>query len=307
MVNLFLAEPRGFCAGVCRAVMIVKDALNKYGAPVYVRHEIVHNRHVIQELEEQGAIFVNELDEADISRPLIFSAHGVSKEVEQEAQRRGFKVIIDATCPLVDKVHRQIRKYETENMNIVVIGKAEHPEIIGTVGQLSNTNRVRIIKSIEEVQKLDFLDNEPIGFVTQTTLSVDETQGIAEALRAKYPQLSSLKNNDICFATTNRQAAVKNIARQSDVVVVVGSKNSSNSRQLREVALGAGAKKAYLIDDVSELPWEEIDKVENIGISAGASAPEYLVAELIAALNLRYDNIKIHHIIIAKENVKFKD
>jgi len=307
MVNLLLAEPRGFCAGVCRAVMIVKDALQKYGAPVYVRHEIVHNRHVIQELEEMGAIFINELDEADISRPLIFSAHGVSAAVESQAQEKGFSVIIDATCPLVDKVHRQIRKYAANKMNIVVIGKAEHPEIIGTVGQLNDISKVQIIKSVEDVDTLTFPIDEPIGFVTQTTLSVDETQEISMALRQRYPQLSSLKNDDICFATTNRQAAVKKIAEQSEVVIVVGSKNSSNSRQLREVALKAGAKSAYLIDDVSELPWEVLDTAENIGISAGASAPEHLVAELVGTLNLRYDNIKIHHVIITKENVKFKD
>ncbi len=307
MVNLFLAEPRGFCAGVCRAVMIVKDALQKYGAPVYVRHEIVHNRHVIHELEEIGAIFINELDEADISRPLIFSAHGVSAAVEKQAKNRGFSVIINATCPLVDKVHRQIRKYAANNMNIVVIGKAEHPEIIGTVGQLEDISKVRVIKSVEDVADIPFSPDEPIGFVTQTTLSVDETLAVSTALRARYPQLSSLKNDDICFATTNRQAAVKKIAEQSDIVIVIGSKNSSNSRQLREVALKAGAKSAYLIDDVSEIPWEILDTAENIGISAGASAPEHLVAELIGALNLHYDNIKIHHVIIAQENVKFKD
>ena len=307
MVNLLLAEPRGFCAGVCRAVMIVKDALKKYGVPVYVRHEIVHNKHVIQELEEQGAIFINELDEADISRPLIFSAHGVSTAVEKQAKDKGFAIVIDATCPLVDKVHRQIRKYAANNMNIVVIGKAEHPEIIGTVGQLDDVSKVQIIKSVSDVGNLSFPTNEPIGFVTQTTLSVDETKDITTALRNKYPNLSSLKDDDICFATTNRQAAVKKVATQSDVVIVIGSKNSSNSRQLREVALKAGAKEAYLIDDVSEIPWDILEKSENIGISAGASAPEHLVAELIGALNLRYDNIKIHHVIIASENVKFKD
>ncbi len=307
MVNLYLAEPRGFCAGVCRAVMIVKDALQKYGAPVYVRHEIVHNRHVIKELEEQGAIFINELCEAETSRPLIFSAHGVSSAVEQEAHNKGFSTIIDATCPLVDKVHRQIRKYASSNMNIVVIGKAEHPEIIGTVGQLSDTNKVRIIKSVKEVNELPFPTSEPIGFVTQTTLSVDETKEISIALHQKYPQLSSLKQDDICFATTNRQSAVKEIAKKSDIVIVIGSQNSSNSRQLREVALGAGAKKSFLIDDVSELPWDELDTAQNIGISAGASAPEHLVAELISSLNLHYDKIKIHHVTIAKETVRFKD
>ena len=306
MLNVCLAEPRGFCAGVRRAVAIVEDALKKYGPPVYVRHEIVHNRHVIKTLEEQGAVFVGELEEADISRPLIFSAHGVAAAVVSRAREMGFGILIDATCPLVDKVDRQIRKYAENNMNIAVIGKTEHPEIIGTVGQLSDTSKVRIIKSVLEAADLPFNSDEPLGFVTQTTLSVDETREIVSALHKKYPLLSGLKKDDICYATTNRQIAVREVAARSRIVVIIGSKNSSNSRQLREVALKNGAGQAFLIDDVSEFPWAELREDDTLGISAGASAPEYLVTDLLSALHQRYNNINVHDVIITRENVAFK-
>lgn len=306
MLKVSLASPRGFCSGVRRAVGIVEDCLKKYGAPIYVLHEIVHNRHVVADLEAQGVVFVENLEDADIARPLIFSAHGVSEAVVQKAQSMGFKTLIDATCPLVEKVHRQIRKYAQEKLNIVVIGKAEHPEIIGTVGQIPDYKQVRVIKKIEDIASLPFDKNDPIGFVTQTTLSVSDTKELIGELQKEYPQLSSLKKDDICYATTNRQAAVRALAQECRMVVILGSKNSSNSKQLQTVALESGAKQAFLIDDKSEFPWESLQSEDSLGISAGASAPEYLVQDLLAELKKHYENIKVRDIIIAKENVTFK-
>lgn len=306
MLKVSLASPRGFCSGVRRAVGIVEDCLKKYGAPIYVLHEIVHNRHVVADLEAQGVVFVENLEDADIARPLIFSAHGVSEAVVQKAQSMGFKTLIDATCPLVEKVHRQIRKYAQEKLNIVVIGKAEHPEIIGTVGQIPDYKQVRVIKKIEDIASLPFDKNDPIGFVTQTTLSVSDTKELIGELQKEYPQLSSLKKDDICYATTNRQAAVRALAQECRMVVILGSKNSSNSKQLQTVALESGAKQAFLIDDKSEFPWESLQSEDSLGISAGASAPEYLVQDLLDELKKHYENIKVRDIIIAKENVTFK-
>ena len=306
MLNIYLASPRGFCSGVRRAVGIVEDCLKKYGAPIYVLHEIVHNRHVVADLEAQGVVFVENLEDADIARPLIFSAHGVSEAVVQKAQSMGFKTLIDATCPLVEKVHRQIRKYAQEKLNIVVIGKAEHPEIIGTVGQIPDYKQVRVIKKIEDIASLPFDKNDPIGFVTQTTLSVSDTKELIGELQKEYPQLSSLKKDDICYATTNRQAAVRALAQECRMVVILGSKNSSNSKQLQTVALESGAKQAFLIDDKNEFPWESLQSEDSLGISAGASAPEYLVQDLLDELKKHYENIKVRDIIIAKENVTFK-
>lgn len=299
-------NPGAFVPGSGGQLPIVEDALKKYGPPVYVRHEIVHNRHVIKTLEEQGAVFVGELDEADISRRWSFRHMALLPRLCPWAREMGFGILIDATCPLVDKVHRQIRKYAENNMNIVVIGKTEHPEIIGTVGQLSDTSKVRIIKSVLEAADLPFNSDEPLGFVTQTTLSVDETQEIVSALHKKYPLLSGLKKDDICYATTNRQIAVREVAARSRIVVIIGSKNSSNSRQLKEVALKNGAGQAFLIDDVSEFPWAELREDDTLGISAGASAPEYLVADILSALRRRYNNINVRDVIITKENVAFK-
>lgn len=306
MLKVSLASPRGFCSGVRRAVGIVEDCLKDYGAPIYVLHEIVHNRHVVADLERQGVVFVESLDDADITRPLIFSAHGVSETVVKKAQDMGFKTLIDATCPLVEKVHRQIRKYVQEKLNIVVIGKAEHPEIIGTVGQIPDYKQVRVIKKIEEIASLPFDKEAPIGFVTQTTLSVSDTKELINELQQNYPQLSSLKKDDICYATTNRQAAVRALAQECRVVVILGSKNSSNSKQLQNVALQSGASKAFLIDDKSEFPWESLQPEDSLGISAGASAPEYLVQDLLDELKKHYENIKVHDVIIATENITFK-
>lgn len=305
MPNIWLAEPRGFCAGVRRAVRLVEETLQKFGAPVYVRHEIVHNKHVIAELQSKGAVFIEDIHQADPLRPLIFSAHGVSAAVAAEAEAMGLQVI-DATCPLVAKVHAQVRKYATAGMEIIVIGKAEHPEIIGTVGQAPQGTRIQVINSPKEAEELIVDPQRSVGFVTQTTLSEADTQDIVAILKHRFPHLNSLKKDDICFATTNRQAAVKALAQKAPAVIIIGSKNSSNSRQLRETALKNGAQTALLIDNASELDWHLLAEFENIGISAGASAPEYLVEELLLALRAHYDKINIHHVIINRENVEFK-
>lgn len=305
MLRVWLAEPRGFCAGVRRAVNIVEESLQKFGSPVYVRHEIVHNKHVIDDLRQKGAIFIDEIDQVPDGYPVIFSAHGVSQSVEEAARARNLQVI-DATCPLVAKVHQQVRKYAAAGMQVVVIGKSAHPEVEGTVGQAVGAPGVHVINTLAEVLALPLDSATEVGFVTQTTLSVDDTSEIVAALKQRFPSLNSLKKDDICFATTNRQAAVKAIAQKASCVVVIGSKNSSNSRQLREVALQNGAAQAFLIDDVSELDWSALSGVQDLGISAGASAPEYLIEDLLASLSTHYDKIKIQYVIISQENVEFK-
>lgn len=305
-LNILLANPRGFCAGVRRAIEIVEKALKEFGAPIYVRHEIVHNKHVIAALKEKGAVFVNSLDDIeDTSRPVVFSAHGVSNFVKQRAAELGLKTI-DATCPLVSRVHRQIAALEKKASEIIVIGKANHAEIIGTIGQMESPYRARVINSPEEAKALNLPRETEIGFVTQTTLSVDDTKEIIDYLRKTYPNLEAMKKDDICFATTNRQKAVKKIAPQVDLLIVIGSKNSSNSKQLKDVALKNGAKNAILIDDVSELEAGVLDNVKNVGITAGASAPEHLVKDLICKLKESYDIININNVIVAEENVAFK-
>ncbi|MGN0914724.1 MAG: 4-hydroxy-3-methylbut-2-enyl diphosphate reductase [Alphaproteobacteria bacterium] len=304
-MDIYLAEPRGFCAGVRRAISIVEEALKQYGAPVYVRHEIVHNRHVIEELKQKGVIFIEELSEADLTRPLIFSAHGVGKNIEKEAQNLGLNVI-DATCPLVGKVHNQIKKFDFEDMEILVIGKKNHPEIIGTVGQLENSKRVHIITTLDEAQNLNFKPGQKVGFVTQTTLSSDDTKEIMEYLKSKFHDMKGLEKDDICYATNNRQKAIKELAKQTDTIIVLGSKNSSNSKQLKEVALKNGAVQAFLIDDYREFDWNVLNGRSSVGISAGASAPEYLVEELVNQFKIRYNKINIHHVVFIKENVNFK-
>lgn len=305
-LNILLANPRGFCAGVRRAIEIVEKALKEFGAPIYVRHEIVHNKHVIAALKEKGAVFVNSLDDIeDTSRPVVFSAHGVSNFVKQRAAELGLKTI-DATCPLVSRVHRQIAALEKKDSEIIVIGKANHAEIIGTIGQMESPYRARVINSSEEAKALNLPRETEIGFVTQTTLSVDDTKEIIDYLRKTYPNLEAMKKDDICFATTNRQKAVKKIAPQVDLLIVIGSKNSSNSKQLKDVALKNGAKNAILIDDVSELEAGILDNVKNVGITAGASAPEHLVKDLICKLKESYDIININNVIVAEENVAFK-
>lgn len=303
---VLLAEPRGFCAGVRRAISIVEQALAEFGAPVYVRHEIVHNKHVIEDLKAQGVIFIDDFAEIKAaSRPVIFSAHGVPQSVEREARRRGLKTI-DATCPLVAKVHRQIQKLQRQQKEIIVIGKPNHVEIIGTIGQVEDKSKTHIINSLEEAKQLQLDSSQPIGFVTQTTLSVDDTQDIVAYLKTVYPTIETMRKDDICFATTNRQKAVKHMASQADIIIVIGSKNSSNSKQLREVALKNGARAALLIDDAGELDWTMLDRAEKIGITAGASAPEYLIEDLLYQLRTHYDNIKIMECKVECEKVDFK-
>lgn len=304
-IHLYLPEPRGFCAGVRRAIAIVEQALQQYGAPVYVRHEIVHNKHVIQSLKAKGAVFVEDLSAVPEGSVTIFSAHGVGQNVIAEALTRHLQ-IIDATCPLVEKVHQQIIKYAAAQMSIIVIGKSSHPEIIGTIGQIQGYQDLHIINSLHDAETISVKHKNNIGFVTQTTLSVDDTQAIVDVLKSRFPNIHGLQKKDICYATTNRQKAIKAIAAQSECVLILGSQNSSNSKQLRDTALKNGAKLAFLIDDAGEISWDSLQGIQHIGISAGASAPEYLVDELIKTFQQRYDKINIHHVTVVKENVNFK-
>ena len=304
-IHLYLPEPRGFCAGVRRAIAIVEQALQQYGAPVYVRHEIVHNKHVIQSLKAKGAVFVEDLSTVPEGSVTIFSAHGVGQNVIAEAHTRHLQ-IIDATCPLVEKVHQQIIKYAAAQMSIIVIGKSSHPEIIGTIGQIQGYQDLHIINSLHDAETISVKHKDNIGFVTQTTLSVDDTQAIVDVLKSRFPNIHGLQKKDICYATTNRQKAIKAIAAQSECVLILGSQNSSNSKQLRDTALKNGAKLAFLIDDAGEISWDSLQGIQHIGISAGASAPEYLVDELIKTFQQRYDKINIHHVTVVKENVNFK-
>ncbi len=304
-IHLYLPEPRGFCAGVRRAIAIVEQALQQYGAPIYVRHEIVHNKHVIQSLKAKGAVFVEDLSAVPEGSVTIFSAHGVGQNVIAEAHTRHLQ-IIDATCPLVEKVHQQIIKYAAAQMSIIVIGKSSHPEIIGTIGQIQGYQDLHIINSLHDAETISVKHKNNIGFVTQTTLSVDDTQAIVDVLKSRFPNIHGLQKKDICYATTNRQKAIKAIAAQSECVLILGSQNSSNSKQLRDTALKNGAKLAFLIDDAGEISWDSLQGIQHIGISAGASAPEYLVDELIKTFQQRYDKINIHHVTVVKENVNFK-
>ncbi|MFV0626446.1 MAG: 4-hydroxy-3-methylbut-2-enyl diphosphate reductase [Alphaproteobacteria bacterium] len=291
-INLYLCEPRGFCGGVTRAVKIVEGTLNKFGAPIYVYHEIVHNKHIVDDFRQRGVLFIEHLDEiSDFSRPLVFSAHGVPLALEERAKEMNL-ISIDATCPLVKKVHKKVKDLEQEKTNIIIIGKKNHQEIIGTKGQLSNIEKVHIVSSIEDIEKLK-IDNKNIGFVTQTTLSLDENKEMIEALQNKYPNINSLSKSDICYATTERQNGIKNLCKFAEAIIIIGSKNSSNSNKLKEVALVEGAKVAFLIDDASELDWEKLSTFQNIGISSGASAPEHLVEALVETFKSRYEKIKI--------------
>ncbi len=286
-LTILLAKPRGFCAGVDRAIKIVEVALEKYGTPVYVRHEIVHNRHVVEDLEAKGAIFVDELDEAPDDRPIVFSAHGVPKSVPAEAERRRM-IYLDATCPLVSKVHHEAEHQFQQGRRIVMIGHSGHPEVIGTMGQLPE-GAIILIENVESVADLDIPANVPLAYITQTTLSVDDTAGILDALHNRFPDIHGPGKEDICYATTNRQAAVKAMAPQCDAMIVVGSTNSSNSRRLVEVAASMGCENAFLLQNAGALDWPRLDGVSRLGITAGASAPEVLVQELIDACRKRYD------------------
>ena len=303
-IKILLSAPRGFCAGVERAIEIVKKSLKKYGAPVYVRHEIVHNKYVVDNLKALGAIFVEELDEIkDRSRPVIFSAHGVPKKVPLEADSYKMEYI-DATCPLVSKVHRQAENLHKAGYHIVLIGHNNHPEVIGTMGQLPD-GTIDLIQYENDVETYELDQNRKIAYVTQTTLSVDDTKSIINALKKKFPKIKEPFKEDICYATTNRQSAVKNIAKKCDMFFVLGSVNSSNSVRLVEVAQQAGCPHAELIHSESDIPYEKLQNCKTIGISSGASAPEVLVENFINKLKSKF-KVKIDEVEIIKENIVFK-
>ena len=303
-IKILLSAPRGFCAGVERAIEIVKKSIQKYGAPVYVRHEIVHNKHVVDSLKALGAIFVEELNEiSDKTRPVIFSAHGVPKTIPKQADNYKMEYI-DATCPLVSKVHREAENLHKAGYHIVLIGHNNHPEVIGTMGQLPG-GAIDLIQDEHDVESYELDDNKKIAYVTQTTLSVDDTKNIIKALEKKFPQIKAPFKDDICYATTNRQSAVKNIAKKCDMFFVLGSRNSSNSVRLVEVAEQTGCPHAELIHSESKIPFEKIQNCKTIGVSSGASAPEVLVENFINKLKDNF-KIKIEEVEIIKENIVFK-
>jgi len=302
-LNIFLAGPRGFCAGVDRAIEMVKGALKKYGAPVYVRHEIVHNKFVVENLKSQGAIFVEELNEIeDRSRPVIFSAHGVPKAVPEEALSLNL-IYYDATCPLVSKIHKEVENFDKKNLPVILIGHRNHPEVIGTMGQTDK--KIHLVEKVEDVKKLPLNQNDEIAYVTQTTLSVDDTKDIIKEIKLHFSNVIEPKKNDICYATTNRQEAVKKIANQCDYFLVIGASNSSNSLRLVEVAKNYGSKKAILVEDVDSLNLNIFQESENIGITASASSPEVLVKKLLDNLKRNFE-IHINEGSYQKEDVFFK-
>ena len=300
-ITIHLAYPRGFCAGVDRAIEIVKKSLKKFGAPIYVRHEIVHNKYVVESLKKRGAIFVEEINEVPTGKVVIFSAHGVSKAVRQQADELG-AIIYDATCPLVTKVHKEVVHKQKQNHQVVLIGHEGHPEVEGTLGQSAQGARVELIETIADVDKLN-LDSKHLSYTTQTTLSIDDTQQIVNALKRKFPEIESPQKDDICYATQNRQDAVKTLMQDSDVLLVLGSSNSSNSNRLREIAEKM-QKNAYLIDGAKEIQANWLEGVSTVGVTAGASAPEILVQEVVDYLR-NHNATEIIEISGAKENVRF--
>lgn len=306
IINISLANPRGFCAGVDRAILIVEKTLEKYGAPVYVHHEVVHNKFVIKDLNKKGAIFVNSLKEIPKSSHVIFSAHGVSKAIKKEAQ--DFNLIsIDATCPLVTKVHSEVNKLSKNEYTIIMIGHKGHPEVDGTMGQIeknSLNNQIHLVENIEDVKKLKVLNSNKLSYVSQTTLSIDDTKKIIDALKEKYPLILGPKRDDICYATQNRQEAVKKMLSQHDLIFVVGSKNSSNSNRLMEIANDKNLD-AILLDDMADFQEKWLKNKKNIGITAGASAPEILVQELVKEIK-KIKQISISEIKGIEENIIFK-
>ena len=303
-LKVLLASPRGFCAGVDRAIEIVKKSIEKYGSPVYVRHEIVHNKHVVESLKKIGAIFVEELSEIDDkSRPVIFSAHGVPKSVPKEAANLNMEYV-DATCPLVSKVHREAENLYKTGAHIILIGHKNHPEVIGTMGQIPKES-IDLIENIKDVEKFENKENKDLAFITQTTLSVDDTKEIINELKNKFPKIKEPKKEDICYATTNRQAAVKKISNLCEMFFVIGSRNSSNSVRLVEVAKNNGCDKSELIHSESKVPIDKIANCKTIGISSGASAPEILVEEFINKLKKEFIT-EIEEVEIIKENITFK-
>ncbi len=302
-LKIFLCAPRGFCAGVVRAIDVVERALEIHGAPVYVRHEIVHNKYVVESLKKKGAIFVEELDEVpETDAPVIFSAHGVPKSIPQAARARNL-LAIDATCPLVTKVHREAEIHHKRGRLVLLIGHAGHPEVVGTMGQLPD-GAVRLIETLADVASLDVAPDQALAYVTQTTLSVDDTQGIIAALQAKFPAIAAPYKEDICYATTNRQDAVKAVAPKVEAMLVVGSPNSSNSQRLREVAENEGCRVSRLILRAADIPWNELEGVTRIGLTAGASAPDVLIDEIIDAFKARYD-VEVETVTIADETMFF--
>ncbi len=298
-----LATPRGFCAGVDRAIQIVERAIEKFGAPVYVRHEIVHNRHVVERLKALGAVFVKELDECPDDRPVVFSAHGVPKSVPATAKARQM-LYLDATCPLVSKVHVEAERNFRAGRHIILIGHAGHPEVVGTMGQLPE-DAISLVETVEDAERFERPGDAPLAYATQTTLSVDDTADILATLKRRFPELPDPHKEDICYATTNRQEAVKVLGAGCDLVLVVGSRNSSNSARLVDVALKAGARDARLVDDASDVDWSWFDGVDVLGVTAGASAPEPLVEGLIAAVRQRFD-VTISEDDGARETITFK-
>ena len=304
-LKIYLASPRGFCAGVKRAIDIVEKSINKFGSPVYVRHEIVHNKQVVEELKKKGAIFVDELsDIEDEKRPVIFSAHGVPKSVPQEAKLKNLS-FVDATCPLVSKVHRESEQLHKKGFEILLIGHKNHPEVIGTMGQLP-AGSIKLIETKKDAEALEIKKfKKPLAYITQTTLSVDDTAEIIDYLKNKFPNIKGPIKEDICYATTNRQAAVKKIASRCDMFFVVGSRNSSNSVRLVEVAKKAGCKNSQLMHSEKEIPFEEINNSNTIGISSGASAPEKLVQTLLDNIK-KERKVSIEEVVVAEEKVVFK-
>jgi len=301
-IKILLAAPRGFCAGVVRAIDIVEKALDKYGAPVYVRHEIVHNKHVVDDLKTKGAIFVEDLNEIeDVSRPVVFSAHGVPKTVPIEADKKKI-FYVDATCPLVIKVHREAERHHKNGYKIILIGHKDHPEVIGTMGQIPG-DKIKLIETVSDANNIEIAG--PVAYVTQTTLSVDDTKDIIEILKKRFPNIKGPIKEDICYATTNRQDAVKQISAECDMFFVIGSDNSSNSKRLVEVAKKAGCKKSQLITFEKEFPINEIIQCNKIGLTSGASAPEKLVQDFITEIKKHID-VSIQEFASTKENVNFK-
>jgi len=302
-LTLYLAAPRGFCAGVDRAIKIVEMALEKWGAPVYVRHEIVHNKYVVDGLKAKGAVFVEELEDCPDDRPVIFSAHGVPKSVPAEADRRNM-VYVDATCPLVSKVHIEAQRHAEAGLQMIMIGHKGHPETVGNMGQLPD-GEVLLVETAGDVATVEVRDPARIAYVTQTTLSVDDTRGIVAALEARFPQIVGPHKEDICYATTNRQEAVKAIAPKADAILVVGAPNSSNSRRLVEVGAKAGCDYAQLVQRAENIDWRALEGISSVGITAGASAPEVLINEVIDAFRARFD-VTVEQVETAVESVEFK-
>lgn len=302
-LTLYLAAPRGFCAGVDRAIKIVEMALDKWGAPVFVRHEIVHNKYVVDGLRAMGAVFVEELDECPLDRPVIFSAHGVPKAVPAEAERREM-VYVDATCPLVSKVHIEAERHNRNGLQMVMIGHAGHPETLGTMGQLPQ-GEVLLVETVDDVARITPRDPGKLAYITQTTLSVDDTADIVAALQARFPAIVGPHKEDICYATTNRQHAVKAMASKIDALLVIGAPNSSNSKRLVEVGRAAGCAYSQLVQRATEIDWRALDGIQSVGLTAGASAPEVLVNEVIDAFRARFD-VTVETVETAVENVEFK-